>query len=107
MTTAHQASLSIGFSRQEYWSELPCPLPQDHLDPGIKLASFMSPALAGGIFTTSATWEAHIRYIHIYNIYYFQILFHYRLLQDIKYSSLCYTVDPYCLSILCTVVCIH
>ena len=36
----------------------------------------------------------------------FQILFHYRLLQDIEYSSLCYTVGPCCLSILCIGVCI-
>jgi len=35
---------------------------------------------------------------HIYIL--FQILFHYRLLQDTEYSSLCYTVGPYCLSIL-------
>ena len=37
---------------------------------------------------------------------YFQILFHYRLLQDIEYSSLCYRVGPSCLSILHRVVCI-
>ena len=45
----------MGFSRQEYWSGLPCPSPGDLLDPGIELASFMSPAVAGGFFTTSAT----------------------------------------------------
>ena len=44
-----------GFSRQEYWSGLPCPSPGDLSDPGIEPASFMSPALAGGFFTTSAT----------------------------------------------------
>ena len=33
---AHQAPLSMGFSRQEYWSGLPCPVPGDHSDPGIK-----------------------------------------------------------------------
>ena len=37
---------------------LPCPPPRDLPNPGIKLVSFMSPALAGGFFTTSATWEA-------------------------------------------------
>ena len=37
---------------------LPCPPPGDLPNPGIKLVSFMSPALAGGFFTTSATWEA-------------------------------------------------
>ena len=56
-TVAHQAPLSMGFSRQEYWSGLPCPPPGDLPDPGIKLGSL---ALAGGFFTTSATWEALI-----------------------------------------------
>ena len=44
---AHQAPLSMGFSRQEYWSELPCPPPGDLPGPGIKRMSLMSPALAG------------------------------------------------------------
>ena len=57
-TVAHQAPLFTGFSRQEYWSELPCPPPGDLPDPGIKLTSFMSPALADRFFTTSTTWEA-------------------------------------------------
>ena len=39
----------MGFSRQEYWGGLPCPPPRDLLNPGIEL---MSPALAGGFFTT-------------------------------------------------------
>ena len=38
-TIAHQAPLSMGFSRQEYWSGLPCPPPGDILDPGIKPGS--------------------------------------------------------------------
>ena len=42
-TEAHHAPLSIGFSRQEYWSRLPCPPPGDLPDPGIKPASPMSP----------------------------------------------------------------
>jgi len=49
----------MGFSRQEYWGGLPCPPPGDVPDPGIKPASLMSPALAGGFFTTNTTWEAH------------------------------------------------
>ena len=57
-TVAHQAPLSMGFSRHEYWSGLPCPPPGDLPDPGIKPTSFMFPALAGGFFTTSTTWEA-------------------------------------------------
>ena len=51
-----QSPLSMGFSRQECWSGLPFPPPGD-LPPGIKSESLMSPALAGGFFTTSATWE--------------------------------------------------
>ena len=57
-TVARQAPLSVGFSRQEYWSGLPCPPPGDLLNPGIKPVSLTSPALAGGFFPTSATWEA-------------------------------------------------
>ena len=55
---AHQAPLSMGFSRQEYYSGLICPPPGDLPDPGIQPMSLMSPALAGGFFTTSTTWEA-------------------------------------------------
>ena len=51
-TVARQASLSMGFSRQDHWSGLPCHPPGDLPDPGIG-----SPALAGRFFTTSATWE--------------------------------------------------
>ena len=48
-TVAHQAPLSMGFTRQEYWSRLPFPPPGDLPDPGIEPRS---PALAGGFFTT-------------------------------------------------------
>ena len=51
-TIAHQAPLSMEFSRQEYWSGLPFSLPGHHPDPGIELTSPTSPALAGGFFTT-------------------------------------------------------
>ena len=44
-TIAHQASLSMGFSRQEYWSGLPFPIPGDLSNPGIEP---VSPPLAGG-----------------------------------------------------------
>ena len=57
-TIAHEAPLSMRFSRKEYWSGLPCPPPRDLPNPGIKPASLMSPALAGGFFTTSTTQEA-------------------------------------------------
>ena len=48
-TIAHQAPLSKGFSRQEYWSVPPCPLPGDLPDPGIELKSLISPAFAGDL----------------------------------------------------------
>ena len=54
-TMLHQAPLSMGFFRQEYWNGLPCPPPGDLPDLGIKPASLLSPALAGRIFTISAT----------------------------------------------------
>ena len=57
-TVVPQGSLSMGFSRQDYWSGLPCPPPGDLPDPGTEPASLMSLALAGGFFTTSTTWEA-------------------------------------------------
>ena len=57
-TIAHQAPLSMGFSRQDYWSWLPCPPPRDLPNPGIEPSFLKSPTLAGGFFTTSATWEA-------------------------------------------------
>ena len=57
-TVLRQASLSMEFSRQEYWSRLPCPPPGDLPNPGIEPQSLTSPALTGWFFTTSATWEA-------------------------------------------------
>ena len=57
-TVASPAPLSMGFSRQEYWSGVPRPPPEDLPDSGIEPASLLSPALAGEFFTTSFTWEA-------------------------------------------------
>ena len=54
-TVGCQAPMSIGFSRQEYWSGLQCLPLEDLPDPRNKTASLMSPALAGGFFTTLAT----------------------------------------------------
>ena len=66
-TVACQAPLSMGFSRKEYWSGLPFPPPGDLPDPMIEPISFISSTLAGGFFTTSSTWEAHIcGYIYMY-----------------------------------------
>ena len=73
LTVVRQAPLSLGFSRQEYWSRLPCPPPGDlsklEIKPGFDLTdqrggrggkvsfvSPMSPELAGWFFTTSAAW---------------------------------------------------
>ena len=72
-TVAHQAALSIEFSRQEYWSRLPSPSPGYLPNPGIEPVSLMSPALAGRFFTISATWEAlEVRYLshrkHSFNV---------------------------------------
>ena len=55
-TVTCQSPLSMGFSRQEYWSELPRPPPGDLPDSGIEPTSLTSPALAGRFFTTSATF---------------------------------------------------
>ena len=57
---AHQALLSMGFSRQEYWSGFSWPLPGDLPDPGTEPKSLMSPAFAGRFFATSATQEAQV-----------------------------------------------
>ena len=62
-TIIHQAPLSAGFSRQEYWSGLLCPPPGDLPDSGIEPKSLSSPALAGRFFTTSATWKPYLYYI--------------------------------------------
>ena len=51
-TVANQASLSMGFFRQEYWSRLPFPPPGDLPNLGIKPVSLVSPALASDFFTT-------------------------------------------------------
>ena len=55
-TVACHVSLSIGFSRQEYWSMLPCPPAGDLPDPGVEPVSLVYPALAGGFFTISDTF---------------------------------------------------
>ena len=67
-TVAHQAPLPMGFSRQEYWIGLPCPPSGDLPNPGIKLASPKSPALAGRFFTTSATSSTEINRLHMLSL---------------------------------------
>ena len=60
---AHQAPLSVEFSRQEHLNGLPFLPPADLPEPGMKLRSLTSPTLAGKFFTTSASWEASISLI--------------------------------------------
>jgi len=61
-TVAHQAPLFVGFSRQEYWSWLPFSSPGDLSNPQIEPASLVSPALAGGLFTTVLPGKPWYRY---------------------------------------------
>ena len=51
-TVPHQAPLSMGFSRQEYWSGLPCPPPEDLPDPGMEITYAFISCIAGRFFTT-------------------------------------------------------
>ena len=57
---ACQGPLSMGFSRQEYWSGLPFSTPGDLPDRGIKPMSFASPALTGEFFTTELPGKSHV-----------------------------------------------
>ena len=58
-TVGSQDPLSMGFSRQGYWSGLPCPPPGGLPGPEIKPASVRSPALAGGFFNKNSWWMSH------------------------------------------------
>ena len=61
-TAACQAPLSMGSSRKEHWSGLPCPPPGDHPDPGTEPVSLTFPALAGRFSTANTTWETQHMY---------------------------------------------
>ena len=65
-TTAHQAPQSMGFSRQEHWSGLPCPSPGNLSDAGIKPSP---PAMAGGFFLTEPPGKQ--RPVHGLNYYHY------------------------------------
>ena len=66
-TVTRQAPLFMRFPRQEYYSGLPFPTPGDLPSPGVKPVFLASPALAGGFFTTNATWESPTySYAYIY-----------------------------------------
>ena len=58
-TVACQALLSMEFSKKEYCIELPFPIPEDLLQPGIEPTSLTSPALAGGFFTTAPPGKSY------------------------------------------------
>ena len=78
----------MGFSRQEYWSGLPRPPPGDLPGPGFEPVSVMSPALAGGFFTTSATWDCLTVFASI--LWWMAICFpfHHGILKDRQYILL-------------------
>ena len=104
-TVACQSPLSIGFSRQEYWSGLLCPSPGNLPNPGIELSSPEAPALQVDSLKPSNWKSIHTR-VCVCVCALFQILFCYRLLQDTEYSSRCYAVGPCCSSGLYITVCI-
>ena len=60
-TAAYQAPLSVGFSRQEYWSGWPFPSPGDLPDPGTEPVCLASPAPTGGLFTTATSGKPDFR----------------------------------------------
>ena len=65
MDCSHQAPVSMGFSRLEYWSGLPCPPPGDLPNPGIEPVPACVSCIAGGFLTHWATWEAHSNVISL------------------------------------------
>ena len=72
-TVAHQAPLSMEFSRQEYLSGLLHLPPGALTHPGIEPMSHMSPVSAGGFFNTSTIWEAQYAFININFLPYFTL----------------------------------
>ena len=73
---------SRGFSRQGYWSGLPYASPGHLPNPRIEPTALTSPALAGGFFITSTTWEAICR---VYNVKYHLTI---KLLEKLKWRNL-------------------
>ena len=66
-TMACQVPLSMGFSRQEYWSGVPFPSPGDLPDPGIEPLSPESPAMAGRFFTTEPPGKPKRKHTRMYS----------------------------------------
>ena len=65
---ARQVPLSVEFFRQEFWIELPFPSPGNLPNPGIEATSLVSPALAGGFFTTAPPVKPEFQAISELNI---------------------------------------
>ena len=65
-TAACQVALSMGFSRQEYWSGLPCSQPGELSDPGMEPISLMPPEFIDGFLTTSAPGKPKSKVVNIY-----------------------------------------
>ena len=80
-TVAHQAPLSMEFSREGHWSGLPFPFPGDLPDSGMEPLSLSSPVLGSSFFTTSTTWEAQSSPIIS--------RFHFRLVKGILQNVYC------------------
>ena len=99
-TIAHQVSLSMGFSRQEYWSGLSFPSPWDLPKPGIEPVSHIS--CIDRFFTSHATWEApqisiicvsivsilYLFFLLLVHAFFFVILFLLLILDQICFSFL-------------------
>ena len=66
MDCSHQALLSMGFPRQEYWSRLPFPPPEDLPDPGIEPTPPTSAALTGGLFTTQFSSVQSLSHVQLF-----------------------------------------
>ena len=72
---AHQAPLSMGFSRQKHWNGLPFSSPGDLPNPGIEPPSLVSPALAGEVFTAVPLGNP----VHVFSIRFFSLRSYYKL----------------------------
>ena len=68
-----EAPLSVGFSRQEYWSGRPFASPGDLPNPGMEATSLVSPALPGGFLTTRASWKAPLHECHKVKSYWINV----------------------------------
>ena len=89
-TIAHHAPVSMGLSRQEYWSGLPCPPPVD-IPEVIEHSSLLSPALASRFFTTSATWyKLYETVLFFKKIIYGWVILHCVYVPQLSYPFICW-----------------